>query len=180
MKNIFDKINSLISISNIGDFNDINLIIKCHKNIIDFINDKKYNIEINLVNQYITKLLMAKKCNCIDKQCKLCKKYATYSSIINFIVYRNKLIINYALDKLDNNKLFNKIKKNCNYDIDDDIIKKSIKKLLNEFIYEINGNWDTIICNSKGITKKINIINPLYLDRIDINIKKFMLKNNDI
>jgi hypothetical protein len=172
----------------INEFNDI--IYKCDildkKNVFKtfiymtkIVEDKKFNIEVNNINNHIKKMIKLndKNKNCENKNCNECILINENKIFINFIEYKNKLLIK-ELDKLETynntiNLLLNNYNNKFNKKTNDKNIKLAIEKLLLENINEFNGNWDIIKCNSNGIPKKIEILNPLKIDKLYCYINEY-------
>lgn len=173
MKKIINKFTELIKKC---DLKDIESIFKCHLSMCKIIEEDK-TIEINTINkniETINKLIKTNTCNNCDK-CNNCEKIKIFKPFIAFIEYKNKIIIK-SISYVDSYKtLTDTIKKNYktkfNIDISDDIVKNGINYLLLKNIKEFNGNWNIIQCNSKGIPKKIDIIDPEDLSYIYDYIK---------
>ena len=180
MNNILKEFNLLIKNINI---NDKKTVIKTFNNMCKLVEEKKYNIEINNINNHIEKILIIiKNNNCnLCNICKNCKLINNNLDFINFIEYKNKLLINDAInlpcfnDFINNiienyNKKYNKIIKGNN-------VKLALNKLLMENINKFYGNWDIIICNNSCLVKSIELIDPIKLNNIfnyinEQNIKK--------
>lgn len=173
IKKLFNEFNTLIKKCN---YENKTSVIKCHNSMNKIINNKKYNIEINVINKFLEKVENLQLLNnCKDcKKCKNCKIIDDYSSLIKFIEYKNKIIIKEIYKLPQFNKLVEDIKDNIkkkhDKNINNNIIKDEITKLLLLSSKQFNGNWNIINCNTNGIPKNIEIIDPKDINFIYNNI----------
>ncbi len=154
------------------DVNDKKNVIKIFMNLCKIVEEKKYNIEINNINNHIKKILSLinkKYCNIYDN-CSNCLLIEDNLAFINFIEYKNKLLIK-EITNLDTyneliKNILNNYKNKYNKITNDINVKNAINKLLLEKKNDFNGNWDIIICGSNGFPKKIELIDPIKINKI--------------
>lgn len=187
MKKLLNEFNNLIYKCNISDKKNV---MKTFNDICKIVENKKYGIEINIINNHINKILklIEKKNNIIcdkcnnDNKCNECIIINENLVFINFIEYKNKLLIKDIINLNSYNDLITNIMKNYSKKYNDipkdKFVKLSIDKLLLENVNEFNGNWDIIICNSNGIPKKIEILDPFKINKIYEYINKYSNKCN--
>ena len=177
MKKIIQQFNDIIYKCEINDKKNV---IKSFMNMNKIIENEKNKIEINNINSHIKNVLeiinnnVCNNCN----NCNNCIKKNDYIVFINFIEYKNKLLIKDIIN-LDSykhliNNIVIKYNNKYNNNIKDIIVKNALDKLLLEKVNEFNGNWDIIICNSNGYPKKIELLDPLKLNKIYDYINKMV------
>ena len=169
MKKLIQKFNDLIYKC---DINDKKCVIKSFMSMIKLIEINKNKIEINNINNHIKNVIniinnnVCNNCNI----CNNCIKKNENLVFINFIEYKNKLLIKDIIYLDSYNELitniFNKYINKYNNKINENYIKHALDKLLLDNVTTFNGNWDIIICNSNGFPKKIEILDPNKLDKI--------------
>jgi hypothetical protein len=146
------------------DTTNLSNIFSIHNKINKYINENN-EIEINIINNYLDK-----NKNSEEKSIK---------KMITFIELKNKHMINEA-KKLDSwneviENLYNKYKIINNIEIEDkniyNKIEKYLIKLLLMYKNKFNGSWDIIITDKNGKPKKIELLDPNYINYIYENIK---------
>ena len=175
MKKMIQQFNDIIFKC---DINDKKNVIKSFMSMNKIIENEKNKIEINNINSHINNVLEIMNNNICNNcnNCNNCIKKNDNIVFINFIEYKNKLlikdIINLDSYKILINNIVIKYNNKYNNNIKDTIVKNALDKLLLEKVNEFNGNWDIIICNSNGYPKKIELIDPLKLNKIYDYINK--------
>jgi hypothetical protein len=175
MKKLLQNFNDIIYTCDIQDKKNV---IKTFMNMLKLIENKKYNVEINNVNNHIKNIMDIIKDNTCNScnTCNNCIKKNNNLIFINFIEYKNKLLIKdiVNLDSYNNliNNILNKYNNKFEIKTSDNIVKNALDKLLLDNIYSFNGNWDIIICNSNGYPKKIELLDPIKLNKMYEYIQK--------
>jgi len=148
------------------DTNNLKNIFLIQNKINKYINNNN-DIEVNIINNYLEKNI-----NNDDKKIQ---------KILLFIQLKNKHMINEG-KKLESwsktiNDLcdkYNSINNNI-IDIEGDNIYNKIEKIFIKLLlqskYKLNGNWDVILTDKYGKPKKIEIIDPNYINLIFENLK---------
>lgn len=154
---------------------DKNSINKCYNNILTII--KESNIELNVYNQKLKAFndkVIENKCN-LCNECKICINSKLLLPIINFIEYRNKLIIKEANSHEDFKAIINKIRTIIKQDdiniVSDEKIKRNINKFFMNRVNDIQGNWDIIDILVNGKIKSIQIMDPKVFEKIISSIQ---------